>query len=54
MKMKKILGTRQVGADHYEYVLFNDRYVYTLKNGKSIGWLCSEPAWDRTIHKILS
>jgi len=47
----KFLGTSHNGK--YEYYMANDNYVYQFKDGKSIGWLCSGPAWDRTLHQIL-
>lgn len=49
--MGKYLGTDNKG---YRYYL-KDFYVYQyLASGKSLGWLCSESAWERTFHKIIT
>jgi len=44
------LGTSHQGK--YEYYSGN-LYVYQFKAGVKLGWLCSLPAWERTIYKIL-
>jgi len=47
----RFLGTSNNGK--YEYYEASDGYVYQFLNGKSIGWICSGPAWERTMHKCL-
>ena len=51
--MERILGSKTIGVNRYEYILFPDHYVYQFKNGENLGWICSYPAWERTLHKIL-
>jgi len=43
------LGTDRNG---YSYILFSNNYVYQFLNTKCLGWFCSFPAWERTLHKI--
>jgi len=49
-KMLEYLGTDKHG---YDYILHSDNYVYQYDRTACIGWFCSGPAWDRTLHKIL-
>ena len=48
-KMLKYLGTDKHGCD---YILFSDNYVYQFKGTRCLGWLCSAPAWERTLHNL--
>ena len=47
----KLLGKDSRGNHYY---LAPDNYVYQFKDGKLFGWLCSFPAWERTMHKVLN
>jgi hypothetical protein len=46
----RVLGTDKNG---YTYLEGSDRYVYQFDGPKYLGWFCSLPAWERTMHKIL-
>ena len=46
----KLLGKDKHGNEYY---LASDLYVYQFKDGKSKGWFCSYPAWERTLNNIL-
>ena len=50
IKMMKILGEKTGRV----YVLYSDNYVYQFKGTKCIGYLCSMPAWERTMHKVIN
>ena len=54
--MKSKLFPRYLGTDKkgYKYYLDTDNYVYQENIfGRNVGWLCSYPAWQRTMHKIV-
>ena len=46
-----------LGKDRYGnyYILEPDLYVYQYgESGACYGWLCSYPAWENTMHKIIN
>ena len=50
-KTVQYLGT---DANGYQYYLHTDGYVYNYHpDGMCIGWICSQEAWIRTMHKII-
>jgi hypothetical protein len=50
----KYLGKHQRGDDTYTYYLYDNMYVYQMKNDELIGLYCSFPAWERTMHNVLN
>lgn len=49
----RFLGTTHKGTRKV-YLNENDLYVYDFDStGKCSGWLCSLPAWERNLHKVL-
>ena len=59
-KLWKVRPKKDLGAvghkdgNYYEYILYSDNYVYQRINGMLNGWFCSGPAWNSTMHKILT
>ena len=43
----KRLGMDKTGSD---LILMSDNYVYRFRGIICQGWLCSLPAWQRTLH----
>ena len=38
----------------HEYYSNQDGYVYQWRNNECLGWLCTYPAWERALHKVLT
>lgn len=38
----------------YSFYLGTDRYVYQWKGDECTGWISSQPAWERTMHRQLA
>ncbi|GEM_PF-5356733 len=51
VEAEKFLGTDLSGHNYY---MGTDYFVYQEgPDGKCCGWICSGPAWERTMHKIV-
>ena len=51
--LKELGNINHKDGNRYEYVLYNDNYVYQRKNGDLVGWFCSFLVWGKILHKIL-
>ena len=54
--MKKSMTLNFLGTSHngkYHYYLALDNYVYQFYSLFCLGWYCSGPAWERTLHNCL-